>query len=151
MAANTVTAFVKRRFSEDDEHDREEWPTYKRFNDNALSTAQPNMLQKQQDALMPSITYASPDYRPPVTLNPLWLQPSPHQPPQQVAQRQQPRQPRQPRSGGGAMMVDETDSTDEDDLTTLVQTPSSVLDEGTKGSLESGWINGPLDQWHHAS
>lgn len=63
-------------------------------------------MQQQQQQL-PSITYASPDYRPVVQPNALWLQPPPPTTVQPLP----------------AMMMDET-MTDEDDSTT-VPTPSS--------------------------
>ncbi|KAI9266437.1 hypothetical protein BDA99DRAFT_505649 [Phascolomyces articulosus] len=153
MSLNTPTAFVKRRLSDDDEDEiRQEWPTYKRFNDTVVSTIQPSMLEKQQEenASMPAITYASPDYRPPVNPNALWLQPPPQQQQQQLQYKSIKQQ--QSKLSGLTMMVDETDSTDEDDLPTLAQTPSSILlDESFKGSSfeQNNW-NHSFDQ-HHVS
>lgn len=61
------------------------------------------------ESQLPSITYASPDYRPPPRLDALWLQPPPPPP---------------------TMMMDE-DLTDEDDSHSLL-TPSTSSHEHTK-------------------
>ncbi|KAI8149776.1 hypothetical protein BJV82DRAFT_652966 [Fennellomyces sp. T-0311] len=125
---STTAPSTKRRFGDVADDYEQESPLYKRLNESVPSAKHP--ARYEQPAPMPAITYASPDYRPPVSPNALWLQPPQQQP--------------EP----SAMAVDEADSTDEDELTTLVQTPSSILDESIKGSLESGWSNGSLEQWH---
>ena len=93
------------------------------------------MLENQEDpASMPAITYASPDYRPPVSPNALWLQ-APVPPPQQQQYNnnkleQENDHQQKLRSSGRIMTVEETYSTDDDDPTTFVQTPSSILLDG---------------------
>ncbi|KAG2227947.1 hypothetical protein INT45_011970 [Circinella minor] len=132
MPLNNTTAFVKRRFSDDDEEIKEEWPTYKRFNDNIVSSTVQSIISDKEDkelTLMPSITYASPDYRPPISPNALWLQPPAPQQQQQYNNKAQQQNHHQEKSHSSEqiMMVEETDSTDEEDLTTAVQIPSSIL------------------------
>ncbi|KAI7857038.1 hypothetical protein BDC45DRAFT_501547 [Circinella umbellata] len=132
MSLNNTTAFVKRRFSDDDEEVKEEWLTYKRFNDNLVSSMVQSSIFDKKDkelTLMPSITYASPDYRPPISPNALWLQPPALQQQQQYNNKahQQNNYQEKLNSSEQIMMVEETDSTDDDDLTNAVQIPSSIL------------------------
>ena len=86
------------------------------------------MLGKQEDPTsMPAITYASPDYRPPVSPNALWLRAPVAPAQQQQYNNDKPKQEndhqQKLRSSGQIMTVDETCSTDDDD-------PSSILLDG---------------------
>ncbi|KAI8384428.1 uncharacterized protein BYT42DRAFT_562521 [Radiomyces spectabilis] len=109
---NFTNGNCKRKLEDNDE---EEF-ILKRFND--ISARLTSVAQTTPDSNLPSITYASPDYRPPPRTDALWLQPVPTATP--------------------AM---EEDSTDEDDTQSLM-TPSYQ----NEAFIDRSWTATAMDQ-----
>ncbi|ORZ26138.1 hypothetical protein BCR42DRAFT_401656 [Absidia repens] len=139
---HVINQSTKRRMHEDDEENDQVMPFTKqdqgtkRLND-LSQEFNPNNEPPKADSPLPSLTYASPDYRPPPRADALWLQPVPP-PPQSSLQSAV--MPSTPLDNTVAQPMMEEDSTDEDDILPCFNASTTASSEATKQSTGFDWV-----------
>ncbi|CAO3599760.1 unnamed protein product [Absidia cylindrospora] len=112
----------------------------KRLND-LSQEFNPNNAPPKADNTLPSLTYASPDYRPPPRADALWLQPVPPTP---AAAPQPSLQsailPSTPLDNTVAQPMMEDDSTDEDDILPCFNATTTASSATTKQNTGFDWV-----------